>query len=92
MSLNRGLVAGSEVSGESDYKFAIDKQLPSDGSEWVELLVREMMNASDVNDARSRASKLLQALEKSIMACKGVDASQNLQKVLSIYTALCESS
>ncbi|KAG9450631.1 hypothetical protein H6P81_010596 [Aristolochia fimbriata] len=54
--------------------------LPSDGSEWVELLVREMMNASDVDDARARASRVLQVLEKSIVACAGAEAAQNFQK------------
>ncbi|XP_068638896.1 uncharacterized protein [Aristolochia californica] len=53
---------------------------PSDGSEWVELLVREMMNASDMDDARARASRILQVLEKSIMARAGANAAQNLQK------------
>ncbi|XP_068642701.1 uncharacterized protein [Aristolochia californica] len=54
--------------------------LPSDGSEWVELLVREMMNASDMDDARARASRVLQVLEKSIVAHAGAEAAQNFQK------------
>ncbi|XP_047330882.1 uncharacterized protein LOC124934399 isoform X2 [Impatiens glandulifera] len=39
---------------------------PRDGSEWVELLVNEMMNASSIDDARCRATKVLESLEKSI--------------------------
>ncbi|XP_047333273.1 uncharacterized protein LOC124936789 isoform X2 [Impatiens glandulifera] len=41
---------------------------PRDGSEWVELLVNEMMNASSIDDARCRATKVLESLEKSIGA------------------------
>ncbi|XP_031481575.1 uncharacterized protein LOC116251438 [Nymphaea colorata] len=54
--------------------------LPSDGSEWVELFVREMMNATDVNDARLRASKILEVLEKSIMSRAGEVVSKDLHK------------
>ncbi|KAJ0984338.1 hypothetical protein J5N97_002694 [Dioscorea zingiberensis] len=54
--------------------------LPRDGSEWVDLFVREMTNASDVDDARARASRVLEVLEKSIMARVGSEAMQNFQK------------
>lgn len=46
-----------------------------DGTEWVELFVREMMSASDMNDAKDRASRALQALDKSIKARAGADAA-----------------
>lgn len=55
--------------------------LPTDGSEWVELFVREMMNASDVDDARTRVSRVLEFLEKSIMARADGEALRNLHKV-----------
>ncbi|AED93881.1 Ubiquitin system component Cue protein [Arabidopsis thaliana] len=51
-----------------------------DGTEWVELFVREMMNASDMKDAKARAARALEALEKSINARTGTDAMQNLQQ------------
>ncbi|WOK95082.1 hypothetical protein Cni_G03789 [Canna indica] len=55
--------------------------LPTNGSEWVDLFVREMMNASNVDDARARASRVLEFLEKSIMvAHAGGEVPQNLQK------------
>jgi DNA-binding protein H-NS len=50
------------------------------GSEWVELFVREMMSASDIDDARARASRALEALEKSIMERAGTEAVHNLHK------------
>ncbi|EOA17225.1 hypothetical protein CARUB_v10005500mg [Capsella rubella] len=51
-----------------------------DGKEWVELFVREMMNASDMKDAKERAARALEALEKSINARTGAEALQNLQQ------------
>lgn len=55
--------------------------LPRDGSEWVDLFVMEMMNASNVDDARARASRALEVLEKSIMSRVDAEAMQNFQKV-----------
>lgn len=49
-----------------------------DGNEWVELFVREMMNASDMKDAKDRASRALQALEKSINTRAGSDAAMQI--------------
>ncbi|KAK8501328.1 hypothetical protein V6N13_027027 [Hibiscus sabdariffa] len=51
--------------------------LSMDGSEWVELFVREMMNASNIDDARARASRALEVLEKSICAQAGAEVAQN---------------
>ncbi|XP_065003830.1 uncharacterized protein LOC135636158 [Musa acuminata AAA Group] len=53
---------------------------PRDRSEWVELFVRGMMNASDMNDARSRSSQMLGVLEKSITARAGAEAMKSLHK------------
>ncbi|CAD6336137.1 unnamed protein product [Miscanthus lutarioriparius] len=55
-------------------------QTSNNGSEWVELFVREMTNASDIDDARARASRALEALEKSIVERAGAEATQNLHK------------
>ncbi|KAM0933906.1 hypothetical protein DsansV1_C34g0226531 [Dioscorea sansibarensis] len=54
--------------------------LPRDGSEWVDLFVIEMMNASNVDDAKARASRVLEVLEKSIMSRVDSEAMQNFQK------------
>jgi hypothetical protein len=56
--------------------------IPSDMSEWVELFVREMMNASDIADARARASRTFEVFEKSVLQRAGMDAVENLHKVL----------
>lgn len=50
---------------------------PVDGAEWVELFVGEMMSASNVDDAKARASRALEVLEKSIFARASTEASQN---------------
>ncbi|KAJ7978965.1 Ubiquitin system component Cue [Quillaja saponaria] len=50
---------------------------PMDGADWVELVVREMMIASNMDDAKSRASRVLEVLEKSICARASTEAAQS---------------
>ncbi|CAN6207159.1 unnamed protein product [Urochloa humidicola] len=40
--------------------------IPTSGSEWAELIVKEMSSASDMVDAKNRAFKMLKMLEKSV--------------------------
>ncbi|EEF44824.1 uncharacterized protein LOC8282361 [Ricinus communis] len=54
--------------------------LPVDGAEWVDLLVREMMSATSVDDAKSRASRVLEALEKSIHMHAADETAQSFEK------------
>ncbi|KAK8514284.1 hypothetical protein V6N13_063181 [Hibiscus sabdariffa] len=54
--------------------------LPVDGSEWVNLFVRQMMGASSVDDAQLRASKLLEVLEISISKHVAEEAAQSFHK------------
>ncbi|KAL3839249.1 hypothetical protein ACJIZ3_023840 [Penstemon smallii] len=49
---------------------------PADGAEWVELMVREMVSASNVDDAKARVARALEALEKSICARSTAEAAQ----------------
>ncbi|XP_075473766.1 uncharacterized protein LOC142504827 [Primulina tabacum] len=51
-----------------------------DGTEWVELLVREVAGASNVEDAKERVSRALESLEKSICANATAEAAQSFQK------------
>ncbi|KAJ8528175.1 hypothetical protein K7X08_021867 [Anisodus acutangulus] len=44
------------------------KVVHMDSTEWVELFVGEMMSASNIDDAKARASRALEVLEKSICA------------------------
>ncbi|CAN6872432.1 unnamed protein product [Brassica oleracea] len=52
-----------------------EQVLNLESTEWVEFFVREMMSASNMNDAKDRASRALEALEKSIKARAGADAA-----------------
>lgn len=74
ISANNGVDVGAENLQNIE-------DLPKDGSEWVELLVREMMNASNMDDARARASRVLDLLEKSIVARAGTELMQSSHKV-----------
>jgi len=56
------------------------QNLPMDGAERVELFVREMMSASNINDARDRASRVLEVLEKSIRSGATAEAVQSFQQ------------
>ncbi|KAM3380646.1 hypothetical protein P3S68_006219 [Capsicum galapagoense] len=67
---------GSDVRSEGP---PLQNNLPADGAEWVELLVREMMSATSVDDARARAARVLESLEQSISVHAG-DAAQNVHK------------
>lgn len=58
----------------------LQNNLPADGAEWVELLVREMMSATSVDDARARATRVLESLEQSISVYAGAKAAENVQK------------
>ncbi|KAK9102043.1 hypothetical protein Sjap_019297 [Stephania japonica] len=69
---DNGVAAPSEEPSEFE-------NLPKDGPEWVEVLVREMANSSDMNDARTRALQVLEVLEKSICARAKAEAAQNFQ-------------
>ncbi|GLJ22656.1 hypothetical protein SUGI_0426800 [Cryptomeria japonica] len=57
---------------------------PADGVEWAEFLVVEMKNASDLDDARARASRTLEAFEKTVMARSGATAEVLYKEVTSL--------
>ncbi|XP_006656284.2 uncharacterized protein LOC102709089 [Oryza brachyantha] len=76
-----GIVNNGATGTATEHPSVVDSsQTGNSGSEWVELFVREMTNASDMDDARARASRALEVLEKSIVERSGADAAQNLQK------------
>jgi len=84
-SINFAFLAGIPNGGvdtATEHPPTVDNyQTSNNGSEWVEIFVREMTNASDIDDARARASRALEALEKSIVERAGAEATQNLHKV-----------
>ncbi|XP_009783195.1 uncharacterized protein [Nicotiana sylvestris] len=68
---------GPDVRSEGP---SLQNNLPADGAEWVELLVREMMSATSIDDARARATRVLESLEQSISAHAGAGAAQSVHK------------
>ncbi|PIA34073.1 hypothetical protein AQUCO_03900170v1 [Aquilegia coerulea] len=54
--------------------------LPKNGAEWVHLFVNEMSTASDMDNARTRAARVLEVLEKSIRTQANAEAADSLQK------------
>ncbi|KAL3322278.1 hypothetical protein AABB24_039753 [Solanum stoloniferum] len=57
-----------------------ENNFPADGAEWVDCFVREMMTATSIDDARARATRLLESLEKCISSRAGAEAAQNFHK------------
>ncbi|KAL1814468.1 hypothetical protein ACET3Z_017042 [Daucus carota] len=51
-----------------------------EGAEWVELLLREMQSATSTDDARYRATRVLESLEKSISVRASAEAAQSVHK------------
>ena len=65
----------------TDGDTAVENNLNMDGAEWVDLFVREMMSATSIDDARSRATRVLESLEKSISERASAEAAQSYHKV-----------
>ncbi|XP_072963141.1 uncharacterized protein [Typha angustifolia] len=74
------------VSLEADYDgglaahTSLMENIPTDGSGWVDLFVREISTASNLADARHRAFKLLEILEKSIVVHTGSGPAESFHK------------
>ena len=56
--------AHENSSGAAEVKGDVE---PKSSQEWVEVLVQQMAGAKDLDDARSRASQLLQAFEQAVL-------------------------
>ncbi|KAI3455301.1 hypothetical protein Pfo_011964 [Paulownia fortunei] len=58
----------------------VQNNLPANGAEWVDLFVREMISATSIDDARSRAASILESLEKYISSRASAEATQSFHK------------
>lgn len=58
--------------------------IPTNGSEWAELIVKEMSSASNLIDAKNRAFRILELFEKSTSDCSSPDATQKMREVTNI--------
>lgn len=61
--------------------FAVLDNFPADGEQWVEVFVKDMMRASDINDAKNRAFRLLEMFEKSVTERNASEATKTFQEV-----------
>ncbi|KAI5660478.1 hypothetical protein M9H77_29271 [Catharanthus roseus] len=77
-SKNAATCGGEETEPSEDA--AGQGNFPAEGAEWVELLVREMISATSVDDARGRATRVLENLEKSINSRVGAEAAESFHK------------
>ncbi|KAF9600869.1 hypothetical protein IFM89_013465 [Coptis chinensis] len=76
VSANNSDVQGAESSQLPDQKVeelqendkASERIDTANWSSWVDMFVQEMMTASDMDDARLRATRMLEAFERSIVA------------------------
>lgn len=66
-----------EVSSEN---LPASENVTMEGVDWVEAIVREMMSASNIDDARARASRALEVYEKAIVARVGAEAAHNFHQ------------
>ncbi|KAJ9548615.1 hypothetical protein OSB04_021158 [Centaurea solstitialis] len=64
-----------QANGFANGEHSQPQSEPVDGAEWVNLFVREMLSASNMDDARTRASRALELLEKSITERVTAEAS-----------------
>ncbi|XP_051202821.1 uncharacterized protein [Lolium perenne] len=67
------LASGSETASagaaSSQASGGPELNTPTNGTEWAELIVKEMLSASDMIDAKNRALRILELLEKSTSRC-----------------------
>lgn len=77
---NKDFTGNGKMEAISGNQPSAGNNIPSDMTEWVELFVREMSSASDIADARARASRAFEVFEKSVLQRAGVDAMENLHK------------
>ncbi|XP_011648696.1 uncharacterized protein LOC101217268 isoform X1 [Cucumis sativus] len=84
VALEANVQPQSQVDTQGEAAIAEDatasENLPTNGAEWVDLFVNEMTSASNMDDARSRASRVLEVLEKSICARANAEAANNFHQ------------
>ncbi|XP_062199316.1 uncharacterized protein LOC133901821 [Phragmites australis] len=85
-----GILDGNEVAAPVD-SVPCAESLPSSSTQWVEILVNEMVSASDTVDAKARASRVLEVFERSVISHIGAEALQNFQKENSVYKEQSEA-
>nr|XP_010920644.1 uncharacterized protein LOC105044443 isoform X2 [Elaeis guineensis] len=57
-----------KVEGTQNDSLVSESRIPQDVPSWVDIFVQEMMNASNWDDVRGRAMKILEAFERNVVA------------------------
>ncbi|GKV05800.1 hypothetical protein SLEP1_g17766 [Rubroshorea leprosula] len=65
---NCSQISKHDVRGVNNINQKFDNRSVIDGPQWVDLFVREMMSVTNLDDARGRAAKILEAFERNITA------------------------
>ncbi|KAL6854545.1 hypothetical protein ACP4OV_019107 [Aristida adscensionis] len=89
-SLAEGILDDNELVPSVESVSSADN-FPSSSTQWVEVLVNEMASASNLDDAKARASRVLEVFERSMTSCTGADAQLNFQKENSVYKEQLEA-
>jgi hypothetical protein len=82
--------AGTTANGHAEAASPLPSQEaeadagPRSSEDWVEALVQQMAGAKDVDDARERASQVLQAFEQAVLRAAGPQVGLQLQLALHI--------
>lgn len=77
-----------DVAGTPLAEPQLQNNLPADGAAWVDLIVNEMMSATTIDDAKTRAARVLESLEKAISFQAGVKVAEGLHKVAIFFFLL----
>ncbi|XXG75136.1 hypothetical protein AAC387_Pa07g3715 [Persea americana] len=76
VEMSKSAVQGSDnaqtseqmVEGFQNNYSNFESNIFQNGTSWVDIFVQEMKNSSDLNDARIRTSRILEAFERSVVA------------------------
>ncbi|XP_050235279.1 uncharacterized protein LOC126683433 [Mercurialis annua] len=79
------------LPNEGDATAAAPSNFPVQGAEWVDVFVREMTSATSIDDAKARASRVLEILDKSISARVAEETTQSFHKEIVVLKEHIES-
>lgn len=75
-----GFKADQGDRDDADAPHEPSANLPVDGAGWVDVFVKEMMSATSLEDARVRATRVLEFFEQSVSGQAGAEAAKSFQK------------
>ncbi|KAG1339199.1 hypothetical protein COCNU_04G015050 [Cocos nucifera] len=67
-----------KVEGTQNDCLVSESRIPQDVPSWVDIFVQEMMNASNWDDVRGRAMKILEAFERNVVAQTTTSVEQEI--------------